>query len=123
MRLCNLILFSILFVNFYIQYNGGKIRIRKPLYLTIFYALFSLSITKDFACGKIKANILFMLFCTTEDFVKTFARATSQGAIHLVRKSFRKTNISYPLIRTRTCTYQRVRNVSFSENVLDALNE
>ena len=27
---------------------------------------------------------------------------------------FRKTNISYPLIRTRTCAYQRIRNVSFS---------
>ena len=30
-----------------------------------------------------------------------------------VRKIFRKTNISYPLTRTRTCAYQEVRNVSF----------
>ena len=30
---------------------------------------------------------------------------------------FRKTNISYPLIRTRTCGYQGVRNVCFSENL------
>ena len=30
---------------------------------------------------------------------------------------FQKTNISYPLIRTRTCAYQRVRNVHFSENL------
>ena len=30
---------------------------------------------------------------------------------------FRKTNISYPLIRTRTCAYQGVRNVSFLENL------
>ena len=30
---------------------------------------------------------------------------------------FRKTNISYPLIRTRTCAYQGVRNVRFSENL------
>ena len=30
---------------------------------------------------------------------------------------FRKTNISYPLIRTRTCAYQEVRNVHFSENL------
>ena len=29
---------------------------------------------------------------------------------------FRKTNISYPLIRTR-CAYQGIRNVSFSENM------
>ena len=30
---------------------------------------------------------------------------------------FRKTNISYPLIRRRTCAYQGVRNVRFSENL------
>jgi len=31
-------------------------------------------------------------------------------------KNFRKTNnISYPLIRTRTCAYQGVENVCFSE--------
>ena len=30
---------------------------------------------------------------------------------------FRETNISYPLIRTRTCAYQGVRNVCFSENL------
>ena len=29
------------------------------------------------------------------------------------RRIFRKTNISYPLIRTRTCAYQGVRNVRF----------
>ena len=33
------------------------------------------------------------------------------------RQIFRKTNISYPLIRTRTCAYQGVRNVPFSENL------
>ena len=32
-----------------------------------------------------------------------------------VRKIFRKTKISYLLICTRTCVYQGVRNVSFSE--------
>ena len=30
---------------------------------------------------------------------------------------FRKMNISYPLIRTRMCAYQGVRNVRFSENL------
>ena len=40
-----------------------------------------------------------------------------------VRKIFRKTNICNPLIRTRTCTYQDVRNVSFSENCAYVLNE
>ena len=33
------------------------------------------------------------------------------------RQIFRITNISYPLIRTRTCAYQEVRNVRFSENL------
>ena len=32
------------------------------------------------------------------------------------RQIFWKTNISYPLIRTRMCAYQGVRNVHFSEN-------
>ena len=36
--------------------------------------------------------------------------------IYYVCKIFRKTNISYPLICTRSCTYQWVRNISFSEN-------
>ena len=46
------------------------------------------------------------------------------GIIHLVRKQiFRETNISYPLIRTSTCAYQGVRNVSFSENFAYVLNE
>ena len=35
--------------------------------------------------------------------------------IWYISKIFQKTDISYPLIRTRTCTYQGVRNVSFSE--------
>ena len=36
---------------------------------------------------------------------------------------FRKTNISYPLIRSRTLVYQGVRNISFSENFAYVLNE
>ena len=39
-----------------------------------------------------------------------------------VRKIFRKTNISYPLICTRTYAYQGVKNVSFSENFAYVLN-
>ena len=34
------------------------------------------------------------------------------------RQILRKTMISYPLIRTHTCAYQRVRNVRFSENLV-----
>ena len=33
------------------------------------------------------------------------------------RQIFRKTNISYPLIRTRASAYQGVRNIRFSENL------
>ena len=45
------------------------------------------------------------------------------SSIKYVPKIFRKTNISNPLIRTRTCAYQRFRNVSFSENSVYVLNE
>ena len=39
----------------------------------------------------------------------------TQGIIHLVRtQNFPKNIISYPLIRTRKCVHQWVRNVSFS---------
>ena len=38
------------------------------------------------------------------------------GKSKYVHKNFRKTNISYPLIRTHTCAYQGVRNISFSDN-------
>ena len=43
--------------------------------------------------------------------------------VRTVRKSFRKTNISNPLIRTRACAYQGVRNVSFLETFAYVLNE
>ena len=33
------------------------------------------------------------------------------------RQTFRKTNISYPLICTRRCAYHGVRNVCFSKNL------
>ena len=42
--------------------------------------------------------------------------AAKWSFIKYVRKIFRKTNISKPLIRTNTFAYQGVRDVSFSEN-------
>ena len=36
---------------------------------------------------------------------------------------FRKTNISYSLIRTHTCAYQEVKNISYSWNFVSILNE
>ena len=40
-----------------------------------------------------------------------------------IRKIFRKTNISYHLIRTGICVYQRARNVIFLENFSNVLHE
>ena len=59
------------------------------------------------------------------------ARGNKMRVIHSVgdhsfislQKIFQKTNISYPLIRTRTCAYQGVRDVSFSENFANVINE
>ena len=49
-------------------------------------------------------------------------RMTLGPPIKYGRKIFRKTNISNLLIHTRTCAYQGVRNVSFSENFAHVLN-
>ena len=46
----------------------------------------------------------------------------SESSIKYVSKIFQKTNISYPLIRTRTCAYNGVRNNSFSECLAYILN-
>ena len=40
-----------------------------------------------------------------------------------IRKTFGKTNVSNPLIRTHACTYQGLRNVIFSKNFANFLNE
>ena len=37
--------------------------------------------------------------------------------------NFPITNIFYPLIRTRTCAYQGVKNISFSEKFAYVINE
>ena len=47
---------------------------------------------------------------------RVMKRAFKGSFIYYVRKLFRKSNISYPLIRTRMCAYQGVGNVTFSEN-------
>ena len=47
---------------------------------------------------------------------------TKGSSIKYVRNISRKTNISNPLIRTRKCAYQGVKNVSFSENFTYVLN-
>ena len=46
-----------------------------------------------------------------------------QSFIQYVSKIFRESNISYPMIGTRTCAYQGVRNISFPENFAYVLNQ
>ena len=43
--------------------------------------------------------------------------------IYYNRKIFQTASISYPQIRTRSCAYQRVRNVSISETFANAINK
>ena len=47
---------------------------------------------------------------------------TKEGRLG-VRKIFRRSNISYSLMCTRTCAYQGVRNVNFLEHFAYVLNE
>ena len=47
----------------------------------------------------------------------------NRSFIQYVRKFSEKNKTFCPLIRTRTCAYQGVRNVSFSENFTYLLNE
>ena len=44
------------------------------------------------------------------------------SSIYYVSNIYRKTIISYPLIRTRTCSYQRLRKITFSANFAYVLN-
>ena len=63
---------------------------------------------------QVNANAVFMVLLAD----------ITYGAILLyVRKFFRKTNTSYPLVCTRMFAYEGVRNVSFSENFAYILNE
>ena len=52
--------------------------------------------------------------------MKLFQKHIKDAYLH---KIFRKSNISYPLVRTRTSAYQGVRNVTFSENFAYVLNK
>ena len=47
------------------------------------------------------------------------------GVSHLstYTKASKKTNISYPLIHTRTSSYQAIRKISFSQKFAYVLNE
>ena len=64
-----------------------------------------------------------LVICLLAENHKMTVRMKGRSFIYYVRKIFQKTNISYPLIRICTCAYQRVRNVSFSENFAYVLHE
>ena len=56
--------------------------------------------------------------CINHEFVGNKAKGRISKRVfqeNKARQIFRKTNISYHLIGTHTCVYQRVRNVCFSE--------
>ena len=58
--------------------------------------------------------------CCKEEIVGNRAKGRISKRVsqeNKARQIFRKTIISYPLIRTRSLAYQGVRNVCFSENL------
>ena len=75
-----------------------------------------MTLMKKYFWLKEKIVIDIILQCLCKYFDK------KESSIKYVRKIFQKTNISNPLIRIRTCAYQGVRNISFSENFAYVLN-
>ena len=86
----------------------------------IFFVSFSL------ALGDNNSSILFSSFrfwnrFETLHFVSNKAKGRISKWVfeeNKARQIFRKTSISHPVIRTRLCAYQGVRNVRFSENLV-----
>ena len=64
------------------------------------------------------------LFTALKNYISliTSLESWKGSTVKYVRKIFRKTKISNPLICTRTCAYQGVRNVSFPESFAYVLN-
>ena len=78
--------------------------------------------TQNLQCFTLPQNIC-RYFADVQK-IDSLHKISRYGVIHLVvRKTFWKFNISYPLIYTRTCAYQGVRNISFSENFACVINE
>ena len=71
-------------------------------------------------------DVLFLYLMKTVEnqrFSDIFKLLYKGSSIKYVRKIFGKTNISNPLIRTRMCAYQGLRNVGFLEHFAYILNE
>ena len=56
-------------------------------------------------------------------FSEIFSAKRKTHSFSMSAKTFGKTKISHPLIRTRMCVYQEVRNACFSENFANVLNK
>ena len=68
--------------------------------IALFELVFQVKLYHEYVGNKAKGQILKRVFQENK-----------------VRQIIRKTNISYPLIRTRTCACQGLRNVRFSEKL------
>ena len=79
---------------------------------------YSVSLRIQSKYGKMQTRIN-----TNTDTFHAVLQYICKSFIQYAHKSVQKSNISYTLIRTRTCTYQGVRNVSISENFANVLNE
>ena len=108
-----------------IQYNKLGIRVAKPYEILRNFEILGKSHNPSLTpliklCQKQskstqKQASKFSVLCNFTEFIQG-------SSANYARIIFRKTNISYPLTSTRTCAYQGVRNVSFSENFADVLN-
>ena len=56
-------------------------------------------------------------------FQEIFSAKWRTHSFSMSAKTFRKTKISHPLIRTRMCVYQEVRNACFPEKFVNVLNK
>ena len=74
----------------------------------MFFVCFSFLWTKNMLMKRFKLKM-------NREYFVHFILVSLGSFIKCVRIIFCKTNISYPLIHTRMCAYQGVRNFSFSE--------
>ena len=96
------------------------------IYKTIYYRKLLISDKRDVSRKRdarkiIISNRLKWKYISNSDGPIVDNKAKGQIAKRVFQKNkarqiFRKANISYPLIRTRTCAYQWVRNIHFLEN-------
>ena len=90
-----------------------------PHRLFLFHIIFTSSL---FCFGKNYTVVIEIIILSTMSTLYKIVGNKAEGRISKrmfqeskARQNLRKTNISFSLIRTRTCAYQEVRNVCFSE--------